>query len=287
MAKDTAGGDREIKELLLLHPGDMGSALGTIWRAAGLRVHWLPEGRSAACHRRAEAAGLIPSTLAQARERCDLIVSVCPPHAARAVAGQVLAGGFGGLYLDANAISPAASAEVGEIAGRAGAGYVDGGIIGPPPRGPNSARLYLSGAHARPLAAHLGGGGLSVRALDGPPTKASALKMSFAAWNKGLLALLADVHALADSHDVLMPLRDEWALLDPEVAGREARMLAATRKAWRWHGEMNEIADTFAAAGLPDGFHRGAAEVYRRLEAFKDAAASPTLAELNRAIRDG
>lgn len=35
---------------------------------------------------------------------------------------------------------------------------------------------------------------------------------------------------------------------------------------------MAEIADTFAAAGLPDGFHRAAATVYSRLEGFKDEA---------------
>jgi hypothetical protein len=38
---------------------------------------------------------------------------------------------------------------------------------------------------------------------------------------------------------------------------------SAAAKGWRWSGEMEEIADTFAAAGEPDGFHRAAAEVYR------------------------
>jgi hypothetical protein len=30
---------------------------------------------------------------------------------------------------------------------------------------------------------------------------------------------------------------------------------------------MEEIASTFAAAGLPDGFHKAAAEVFRLVEA--------------------
>jgi hypothetical protein len=38
---------------------------------------------------------------------------------------------------------------------------------------------------------------------------------------------------------------------------------SADAKGWRWVGEMEEIADTFAAAGQPDGFHRAAAQVYR------------------------
>ena len=33
---------------------------------------------------------------------------------------------------------------------------------------------------------------------------------------------------------------------------------------------MREIAETFAAVGLPDGFHEAAAEVYHRLAGFKD-----------------
>ena len=39
---------------------------------------------------------------------------------------------------------------------------------------------------------------------------------------------------------------------------------SATAKGWRWVAEMEEIAATFAAAGQPDGFHRAAAEIYRR-----------------------
>jgi hypothetical protein len=34
---------------------------------------------------------------------------------------------------------------------------------------------------------------------------------------------------------------------------------------------MDEIASTFAAADLPEGFHRAAAEVYARLSDLKDA----------------
>ncbi|MEZ5651614.1 MAG: DUF1932 domain-containing protein [Burkholderiaceae bacterium] len=285
MAKDNEGNDISADEILLLHPGDMGSALGAVWRSLGHRVYWLPEGRNAASHQRAEAADLTACTLAQARGRCSLIVSVCPPHAARELAQRTIGDGYRGTYLDANAVSPTASAAIGEMVTRAGATYVDGGIIGPPPRDGAAARLYLSGAAAASLAPRLQGGRLTVHALEGGPTRASALKMAFAAWNKGLLALLADVHALADAHDVLAPLRDEWAALDPDVRSREGRMLAATLKAWRWEGEMHEIADTFKESGLPDAFHRGAAEVYRRLGAFKDAAAAPALEEVNRALR--
>jgi hypothetical protein len=42
---------------------------------------------------------------------------------------------------------------------------------------------------------------------------------------------------------------------------------------------MEEIAETMAAAGLPDGFHQAAAEVYRRVQegAARDALAVDVL----------
>ncbi len=100
----------------LLHPGEMGAAVGQCLAGAGHRVLWAPEGRSAATSARAAAAGLIASGLAEIIRRADLIMSVCPPHAALDIARQVA--GFGGIYLDANAISPATAREV--------AGIVDG-----------------------------------------------------------------------------------------------------------------------------------------------------------------
>ncbi len=284
-ATGRAGPGASPTDILLLHPGAMGSAVGEVWHGLGLRVHWLPEGRSAASSRRAEAAGLLGTDLDTALGRCTLVASICPPHAALTVAAQVFERGYRGLYLDANAISPQASASIAELASRAGAQYVDGGIIGPPPRGNATARLYLSGPHAAELAPRLAGAGLSTQALAGGLCQASALKMAFAAWNKGAQALLADVHALADTHGVREALEAEWALLEPDAAERTRRMLTNAPKAWRWSGEMREIADTFGAAGLPEGFHRAAAEVYDRLAGFKDAAEPPPLAGIVAALR--
>ncbi|MCK7519679.1 MAG: DUF1932 domain-containing protein [Ignavibacteriales bacterium] len=47
-----------------------------------------------------------------------------------------------------------------------------------------------------------------------------------------------------------------------------------TAKAWRFEGEMHEIASTFEGAGLPDGFHEAAAEIYHRMAGFKDSPAN-------------
>ena len=58
----------------------------------------------------------------------------------------------------------------------------------------------------------------------------------------------------------------EWALSQPGLAGRSERAAeSAAAKGWRWDAEMTEIAASIAAAGLPDGFHRAASEVFRRV----------------------
>jgi hypothetical protein len=95
---------------------------------------------------------------------------------------------------------------------------------------------------------------------------ASAVKMAYAAWSKGTAALLLAIRGLARAEGVEETLLAEWRLSVPELfddAERAAR--SAGSKGWRWIGEMDEIADSFAAAGLPDGFHRAAAEIYRRV----------------------
>ena len=246
----------------LLHPGEMGAAIGKCLAGAGHRVLWVPEGRGAATKERAEAAGLIGVALAEIVTRSDVIVSVCPPHAARDVARQVA--GFRGLYLDANAVSPATAGEVAAIVEGGGADFADGGIIGPPPVAPGSTRLYLSGPRAGEIRALFGGTDVDARVVP-PPGSASAVKMAYASWTKGSAALLLAARALARAEGVEPVLLAEWALSQPGLEKRwDGAAGAAAAKGWRWVGEMEEIAAAMAAAGLPDGFHQAAADIYRR-----------------------
>ena len=244
-------------EIGLLHPGEMGSAVGETLRGSGHTVLWASEGRSAETAARATAfddAG----TAEELARRSDVILSICPPHAALDVARSV--SGFDGVYVDANAVSPATAREVGAAAGR----FVDGGIIGPPPREPGSTRLYLSGSEADSVAALFAGTALEARVLPGAPGAASALKMAYAAWTKGTAAMLLAIGELARAEEVEPALLEEWRLSQPELIERSAAAArSADRKGWRWVGEMEEIASTFAAAGLPNGFHLAAAEVFR------------------------
>jgi len=270
----------------LLHPGEMGGVVGQALRAGGARVLWASDGRSVSSARRAAAAGLEDAgTLAAVVRASDVIFSVCPPHAALDLARAVAAERFGGLYVDANAVSPATTREVGAVVAKAGATFVDGGIVGPPPRTRGTTRLYLSGEAAPRIAALCEAGALEAIVLAGGPGAASAMKVAYAAWNKGSQALLLAVRAQAAADGVEAALLAEWERSQPGLVARsESAAKGTAPKAWRWIAEMEEIAATFAAAGLPDGFHRAAAEICRRLEGYKDAKTPPTVAEVARRL---
>ena|SRR5580765_5003712 len=237
----------------LLHPGEMGAAVGAVLRGQGVRVVWASEGRSEETRARAEAAGLEDAGSVVEVARSDVVFSICPPHAALEVARSAE---FAGVYVDANAVSPATAREVAEAVGE----FVDGGIVGSPPREPGTARLYLSGDRASEVAELFAGSALDARVVS----NASAVKMAYAAWTKGTAAMLLAIRELARREGVEDTLLAEWDLSVPELRERyERARRSAESKGWRWVGEMEEIAATFEADGLPGGFHRAAAEVYR------------------------
>ncbi len=266
----------------LLHPGEMGAAVGQCLTGSGHQVLWAAQRRSPATRERAEAAGLTASAMADIAARSAVVLSVCPPHAALQVAREVAGAGFGGLYVDANAISPASAREVAGVVGAAGADYVDGGIIGTPPVTPGFIRFYLSGPRAQEVRALFGGSPADVRVIgDAPETAASAVKMAYASWTKGTAAMVLAARALARAEGVEDTLLAEWALSQPGLAARTERAAgSAASKGWRWVAEMEEIAATMAAAGLPDGFHLAAAEIYRRSPHDADASLEAVLAAL-------
>ena len=275
----------------LLHPGEMGAAVGACLTGRGYVVLWVPEGRSAATVARAGAAGLTAvGSLADLVRRADVIVSVCPPHAALDVARQVA--GFGGVYVDANAISPATAREVAGIVEAGGAAFVDGGIIGPPPAAPGHTRLYLSGGRAPEVGRLFEGTAVEACLVDREPAvgvagSASAVKMAYASWTKGSAALVLAARALARAEGVEDTLLTEWALSQPGLEDRSARAArSAAAKGWRWIGEMEQIAAAMAAAGLPEGFHQAAAEIYRRSRHAPAPTPEAVLGVLGRETRD-
>jgi 3-hydroxyisobutyrate dehydrogenase-like beta-hydroxyacid dehydrogenase len=249
----------------LLHPGEMGAALGAVLQGRGHRVLWASSGRSAASRARADEAGLEDvASVDELVGQSEAILSVCPPHAALDVAGSVA--GFRGVFIDANAVAPSTARELATLVEAGGGDCVDGGIVGPPPRTDRRARLYLSGPTAALVADLFAGSIVDARVVSDEVGTASALKMAYAAWTKGTAALLIAIRELARAEDIEAALLEEWRLSLPELPDESRRAhQSAEDKGWRWVGEMEEIASTFAAAGLPDGFHRSAAEVFRTL----------------------
>jgi 3-hydroxyisobutyrate dehydrogenase-like beta-hydroxyacid dehydrogenase len=275
----------------LLHPGEMGAAVGGCLAAVGHDVLWDPEGRSRATTGRALGAGLTGSGLADVVARSTVILSVCPPHAALDLARMVASRGYGGIYVDANAISVATAAEVAAVVSTAGASYVDGGIIGLPPEvaRPDSlrTRLYLSGGRADEVRVLFRRSPLEARIAEGPAYAASAVKMAYAAWTKGTSALLLAARAMARAEGVEQTLLAEWAISQPALRAQSERAaVAAAAKGWRWVAEMEEIAASMSAAGLPAGFHEAAADIYDRASASASASASKATPEASDSTLD-
>ena len=212
-----------------------------------------------------------PSLPAGAVGQSDIVLSVCPPEFATDVARSVAAQKFKGIYVDANAVARATAEQIGEIVERAGASFVDGGIIGSPVKKAGTTRMYLSGEKAEEIAQLFSASMLDARSIGAAPGEASTLKVVYAAWTKGTDALILAIRALATHEGVDKALLAEWSISQPALEQKCVRAAAvAAPKMWRYVGEMREIAEAFQAAGLPSGFHSAAAEVSERLACFKD-----------------
>lgn len=271
-----------MSKIGILHPGEMGVSIAASAISNGHQVYWLSEGRSHKTRTRAEKHNLIEmDSLSQLCQTCEMIISVCPPQAAEAVAESVIEAGFTGLYLDANAISPQRTFKIGQMMEAGNSDFVDGGIIGGPAWTPKETWLYLSGDHADVIAACFSNGPLETKIIGHEIGKASALKMCYAAYTKGTTALLSAILAAAETLGVRGELYRQWDMDEHGFSEQvNRRVTRVTKKAWRFEGEMYEIASTFDEAGLPDGFHLAAAEIYHRLEDFKDAGEAPPLEDV-------
>ena len=261
-----------------LHPGLMGETLAANCAEQTL---WASEGRSAETRARAEANGLDDAgTVAGLVEQADAIVSICPPAAASELAASVADAGFSGLYIDANAISPDVAREIASRFEH----FVDGSVIGPPAHVAGTTRLYLAGERADEVAAWYDGSVLDARVISANAGAASALKMAYASWTKIGSALHLAIRALADSEGVGDALVEEWNTSQRGLADRSDRIAAGVSpKAWRFTGEMEQIAAAFAADGLPTGFADAANEIYARMAGFKGTTGT-TLAEVIAAL---
>jgi 3-hydroxyisobutyrate dehydrogenase-like beta-hydroxyacid dehydrogenase len=257
----------------LLHPGQMGAAVGAQARRNGVPVLWCPAGRSPQTADRAATSDLQPAAdLNDLLDRADVVLSICPPAAAEEVAQAVAARSYRGIFVEANAISPARCARIAEMLNAAGARVVDGAIFGPPPTDSTSVRLYLAGdaETARVVTALFTDTAVEPVALSAKIGGASALKMAHSSYQKAARALAAVAHALAADHGVTEHLLTEANRNARSPLTDVAYLPSVAARAWRWAPEMLEVAKSLADADLPVDLAVAAAQVLNRWQDVKD-----------------
>lgn len=277
--------------IAVMSPGDMGHAVGRTLREQGFRVVTALDGRSTRSRELAERGGLEDvGTLDNLISQADLVLSIMPPDAAPAFATAAAEAmgttGATPVFADCNAVAPATTQKIGAIVGAAGAAFVDGGIIGAAPGKATPPRLYISGPDAE-LLLPLGGSELNVVSLGPEVGRASALKMCYAALTKGSMTLDTAVLLAGTRLGVYDELKAELAGSQPAALKRmENRVPWLAADAERWTGEMEEIAATFGAAGLPENFHLAAAEIFRLLAATPLADETRETADRSRTLEE-
>jgi 3-hydroxyisobutyrate dehydrogenase-like beta-hydroxyacid dehydrogenase len=183
--------------------------------------------------------------------------------------------GFRGAFADINALNPEEKITMaGEMAAH-GIRYADGGIIGLPSRTSGETTVFLSGPAAEEVAACFAHGAIGARVMGPEPGRASALKILFAAYNKGMIALHTELYMAAQRYGVMDDLQGQFLHRGLSLEKIDLQITRAAPKAWRWEAEMHQIAATLEKVGLPGDFHRGAAEIYRRLAGMKDLNRPP------------
>lgn len=270
----------------IIAPGNMGAGMATRLTANGVRVFTSLDGRSAASKQRAADAGMTAASDGEIAS-VDILLSIVPPSQALVLAEKLrlalCASNHKPVFVECNAVSPQTANKIATVIGETGCPFVDGGIVGPPPRVDSSrTKMYVSGPDA-PRVADLKNYGLDIRVmsggLGGKIGDASALKMSYAAFNKGIVALGAMAALAADRAGVGDALRAELA------ESQSARLTELTRtipdmlpKAYRWVAEFEEIAEF--AGGSDTEIFKGIARLYDRiatdLEGGKAEAAALT-----------
>jgi 3-hydroxyisobutyrate dehydrogenase-like beta-hydroxyacid dehydrogenase len=284
----------------ILGSGEMGSAVATAFARAGYRVVTDLSGRSARSRGLAARAGVVDlGSLAAVVQQAELVLSIVPPAAAYRCAEEVAAAmravRSAPAFADCNAVAPATVRRIARVfestrrspershgsslgtpaESSSAAPFIDAGIVGRAPKpGGERTRFYVSGAARRALLdVAVAVAEIEVVDMGEEIGAASALKMAYAALNKGTDALHTAVLLAAARLGVLPALLEECEASQADALARmKARVPFLASTAARFTGEMAEIASTFAAAGVTPDFHRGAEWVYARLASTPLAA---------------
>jgi 3-hydroxyisobutyrate dehydrogenase-like beta-hydroxyacid dehydrogenase len=291
----------QIRNVGVVSPGDMGQAIAGRLKESGLNVHVALEGRSERTRTLAREAGLTDcGSMEKLVAACELVISVINPGEALNVAREVAAAmrktGRKIAFADLNAVSPQTARDTDRLIRDAGGAFIDGGIIGPPPRGEKDRpRIYVSGPDAY-LMEQINHPNLLVRVLSERVGDASGVKMCYAAMTKGTTALAVELLVAARKLGVEQALEKELRESRNDVFEWQMRNIAVMPpKAYRWVPEMQEIAKTFGELGLTPRIFEGATDIYTMIAATPLGKESPEQArrqgrnglDVTREIADG
>ncbi len=257
----------------VIAPGMMGSGVGQRLVENGIEVRTALGGRTEATIARAKAAGMVGASDEQIIA-CDIILSILPPGDAIGLAERLApplrAATKKPIFVDCNALNPSTVLRIARVIEETGATFVDGGIIGGPPKPGYSPKIYLSGAASQRVA-ELTKYGLEMPIQPGPIGAASAMKMSYAGITKGFTALGAGMMLAASRAGTADDLRAELSASQPALFGWLTRQMPNMySKAYRWVAEMEEIAQFVGEDPAARKFYEGAAQLYERIAADYD-----------------
>jgi 3-hydroxyisobutyrate dehydrogenase-like beta-hydroxyacid dehydrogenase len=291
----------EIRNVGLVSPGDMGSAIGKRIKESGKNVYTALDGRSERTKALGRAAGLDDcGSMDKLVSTCELVISVINPGEAMNVARDVAAAmrktGRKIAFADLNAVSPQTTRDLDKTIRDAGGMYIDGGIIGPPPRGEkDKPRIYVSGPDAY-LFERISHPNLRVRVMSERVGDASGVKMCYAAMTKGTTALAVELLVAARKLGVEQALEKELRDSQSDAFDRHMKSIPGMPpKAYRWVPEMREIAKTFGELGMTRNMFLGASDIYEMVAATSLGKESPedsrkkgrTGLDVTREIADG
>jgi len=281
----------QIRNVGVVSPGDMGQAIAGRLKESGMNVHAALDGRSERTKSLARAAGLTDcGSIDKLVATCELIISVINPgealDVARKVAAAMKSSGRKIAFADLNAVSPQTARDTDQLIRDAGGMFIDGGIIGPPPRGEkDKPRLYVSGPDAY-LFEQIKHPNLQVRIMSERIGDASGVKMCYAAMTKGTTALAVELLVAARKLGVEQALEKELRDSRSDVFDWQMKSLAGMPpKAYRWVPEMQEIAKTFGELGMTRRIFEGATDMYAMIAATPLGKESPEQAR--KAARNG
>ena len=259
----------KINTIGVMSMGDMGSGVASVLKQNGFNVITSLENRSNDSVIRAKENKITDiGSLRNLVEKSDVILSILVPSYALNFAEEVSSiltdSKSKKIFVDCNAISPNTSETISNIIVESNGVFIDGGIIGGSPRSGEKPRIYISGEYAN-LIQDLSSEDVEFINMNSDIGAASGLKMTYAAITKGTAALYAASLMTAEHFGLLENLLDELSYSQPKVFDSIKTVNSISAKAFRWIGEMEEIADTFSLSKNSEKIHQGAADTFRKI----------------------